>query len=195
MIKTLIFIFGLLIFFSGIFLGGKLKKGEKQALSLDGKKTSFAIIGDEGPPPCSWEVSQPERVMSESKSQAILINAKNSNEKSCETIVSLRAPGFDISPYKDEQKISLAASGKGSLSWILTPRKSGTFEIAVSDIINTKIFGITVTDMFGLNANQAKVFSIIGSLFGPMFTIPWWLDKWHRRKHTEEDSRKNLKNV
>lgn len=183
MFKSFIFTFGLALFLSGIFLGNKLKTGEKKASALDDKRTSFAIIGEGGPPPCSWEVSQPDRVISENKSQAILIKAKNSAEKNCETIVSLHAPGFDLSPYKDEQKINLATSGKGSLSWILTPRKSGTFEIAVSDLIDTKIFGITVTDMFGLTANQAKVFSIIGSLFGPMFTIPWWLDKWRRRKN------------
>ncbi|MBI4226448.1 hypothetical protein HY612_05040 [Candidatus Roizmanbacteria bacterium] len=193
MFRTFIFIFGLAIFFSGIFLGNNLKKDEKQALALDDKKTIFGFVDENVPPPCSWEVKSPERVMSENKSQAIIVQLKNTADKECESTLSLRAPGFDLSPGKEDQSINLMVSNKGSLSWIMTPRKTGTFEIAVSDILNTKIFGITVNNMFGFSAGQAKIFSFIGSLFGPMFTIPWWLDKWHRRKYRQETFEKETK--
>jgi len=184
MAKKFIAIAGILLFLSALLLGNSLRKGENLASALDDEKNVFAIM--EGPPPCTWEVNVPERVIAENKSQAIVVEVSNSADVDCESTLSLRAPGFDMSPPKEEQKIILKSAGKGSLSWILTPRKTGVFEIAVSDIINTRIFGITVKNVFGLTASQAKLFSIVGSLFGPMFTVPWWWDKFRGRKQKQE---------
>lgn len=172
---------GLLLILISILNINSLIKGDKAALTLDRENRAYGSIGD-GPIPCEWEVKTPERIISENKSQAILINISNQFDEKCETVLSLRAPVFDISPIKEEQTIALDASKSGSLSWILTPRKSGTYEFAVSDLINTKVFGITVTNTFGLNVVQAKILSILGTLFGPMFTIPWWWDRLRQRK-------------
>ena len=111
-------------------------------------------------------------------------------DENCRSLISLRSPGFDISPAKDEQTISLNKGGKGSLSWIITPRKSGTFDIALSDSTNTKIYGISVTNILGLSAFQAKIASIFGGLFGPMFTIPWWWDKLRGRSKPKPEVQK-----
>lgn len=184
--KTFIGIVGILLFVFGIFLSNTLRNGERSASSLDGKKTVFGMISDEGPPPCSWDAKSPERVMADNKSQAVVIEVKNTDKKTCESILSLQAPSFETSPPKDEQKITVPAGKAGSLSWILTPRKPGTYQIAVSDILNTKIFGITVTNMFGLTATQAKTFSFFSGLLGPMLTVPWWVDKWFQRKKKQE---------
>ncbi|MBI4067622.1 hypothetical protein HY407_04515 [Candidatus Gottesmanbacteria bacterium] len=165
----------------------KLNSDEKQAFSLDNEKISYGSVG-EGPLPCAWEVKDPERVMSEEKSQALVVKVSNKYDEDCQSILTLSAPGFDLSPNKDEQTIALRKKGKGSLSWIITPRKSGTFEIAISDILNTKIFGITVTNVFGLNAMQAKIASIFGGLFGPMLTVPWWWDRLRRKQKQEVQS-------
>lgn len=184
MVKKFIAFAGILLFLSALVMGNALRKGEKLASALDDEKKVFAIM--EGPPPCTWEAKVPERVMAENKSQAIVVEVTNSADVDCESTLSLRAPGFDMSPPKEEQKITLKSASKGSLSWILTPRKTGTFELAVSDIINTQIFGITVNNVFGLSTSQAKLFSIVGSLFGPMFTVPWWWDKLRGRKQKQE---------
>lgn len=181
---------GIFLFFSSFSLGNNLRTGEKLAAALDNEETVFAVTGDDVAPPCSWNVSVPERVMAENKSQAVVVEVSNSVDVACESIVSLRAPGFDVSPAKDEQKITLKSGGKGSLSWILIPRKTGTFEIAISDIVKTRIYGITVKNVFGLTTTQAKSFSIVGSLFGPMFTVPWWVEKmWFRRKRKQEQQK------
>ena len=74
------------------------------------------------------------------------------------------APGFEISPAREEQKIALKAGGAGSLSWIVSPHRTGTFQIAVSDILNTQILGVTVKDENGLTATQAKLLALVGSL-------------------------------
>lgn len=189
MIKALIGTCGIIIFVFCLITGINLVRNESSALALDDKKTRFGMISDDAPPFCTWEVELPERVMSEDKSQAVVMHTKNAAKKDCESYISLRAPGFDISPAKEEQKITLPAQGKGSISWIITPRKSGAYEIAVSDALNTKILGVTVTNIFGLDAIQAKLFSTVGGIFGPMMTIPWWWDRWRRKP--KQDIRKD----
>lgn len=180
--KTLIGIGGIVLLLYGLTLRNNLQNSEVQATKLDGEKHAFAVIGDDAPPPCNWEVTEPERVMAENKSQAVVVKTTNNEKKPCESYLSLRAPSFDLSPAKEEQHVTLPAGDKGSVSWILTPRKTGTYEVAVSDIIDTKIFGIAVTNVFGLTAAQAKVFATLSSLLGPMLTVPWWVDKWFQRK-------------
>lgn len=182
MLKKFSPLIGLLIFIIAILLIFKIKAEEKKAAQRDDKKKVFAIVGEDTPPSCNWEVAMPDRVMTENTTQAIIVETFNPNKKDCETYLSLRSPGFNIQPAREEQKINLEPNKKGSISWIITPQKSGNFEITLSDIINTKILGINVTNMFGLSAFQAKILSVIGSLFGPMFTIPWWWDRFKKRR-------------
>jgi hypothetical protein len=183
--KKIIGAIGLFLCALSLLFFGKFLLAEKKALSLDAKKTAFAEIIDEYPP-CQWEVTAPDRVLSEDKSQAITVKTSNHMDGACRSTISLHAPGFDISPSKEDQQTVLPVKQSGSLSWILTPRKTGTFEISVSDIINTKIFGITVTNTFGLSSFQAKIASIIGSIFGPMLTIPWWWERLLNRKKPKQ---------
>ena len=180
--KKLFALAGLVISIFSVILIVKNNSEEKKAVRRDEVKKIFAIVGEDTPPSCNWNVKMPDRVMTENTSQAIIAETSNSAKKNCETYLSLLAPGFDVQPAKEEQKINLEPNRKGSASWIITPQKSGNFELTVSDIINTKIFGVNVTNMFGLNAFQAKILSVLGSLFGPMFTIPWWWDRFKKRR-------------
>jgi hypothetical protein len=181
MIKKILGIAGILIFLFALLIVFKLQQTKNQAVARDDKQTAYGIIEGDALP-CSWDVNEPERVISENKSQAILIQLVSPADASCSSVITLRAPGFDISPAKEEQGIKLAEKGMGSVSWILTPRKSGVFEIAVTDMLQTKILGISVTNVFGLNTFQARIASIIGSVFGPMMTVPWWWDRLRGRK-------------
>ena len=184
--KSFIAIIGVILFLGAYYLKDSIRVGENKATALNNTKHVFGMISDDAPPPCSWIVIPPEKVMSEDKTQSVVVGFENSEKKPCETYLSLRAPSFDTTPSKDEQKISVPPGKTGSISWILTPRKTGTFEVAVSDILNTNIYGITVTNIFGLNATQAKIFSMLGTLLGPMLTAPWWVDKWFQRKKKQE---------
>src|SRR3990167_4354020 len=132
--KTLIAIGGIIILISGFILNSRVKEGEKLAAARNKKENKFAMISDEFPQ-CNWNVHSPDSVMAENKSQAIMIDTKNPAKKQCETYLSLRAPGFDMNPPKEEQKVTLPAGGKGSISWIIIPDKVGTFDVTVSDII------------------------------------------------------------
>lgn len=175
MIKKLLGIGGLGIFVFCVVLGLNLWRVESQASFRDSKNTKYGMVM--GPPFCNWSVKLPERVMSEDKSQAVVVRVQNPTKEECESSISLRAPGFDISPMKEEQKIALTPAGKGSLSWIITPRRTGSYQITVSDALNTSVLGVSVTNIFGFSSIQAKIFSVVGGLFGPMFTVPWWWDR------------------
>ena len=180
--KIVVGVTGIVILVISLLSFYSLYQSEYLASMLYDKKTAFGII--QGPPQCAWQVKPPEKVISENKSQAIIVETKNTARTECASTISIRAPGFDTSPTDDEQEITHPVKGKGSLSWILTPRKTGTFDIAISDVLNTDIFGITVTNLFGLSTTQAKLFSIFGTLFGPMLTVPWWWDRFRQRKPT-----------
>ncbi len=189
MSKALVGLLGILLCGASIFYIRSLSAGEKKASALDNTKTVYGSVGGDILP-CTWDVKFPERVMPENKSGSVLVEASSSADAACESTISLRAPSFDVSPNKEEQKINLPAGKKGSLSWILTPRKTGIYEISVSDILNTKIFGITVTNTFGLTAVQAQLASTVGGLFGPMLTLPWWWDRLRNHKQNS-DSKKS----
>ena len=178
MLKTVIAVAGVLLFLVGLVLGISLILDALRAASLDETETIYAAIGFDGPPFCAWDASLSERVMTQNTSQAVLVKLNNPADLACESTVALRAPGFDVSPMREEQKMVLAVGAAGSLSWIVSPRRTGTFQIAVSDILNTKILGVTVKDEYGLTATQAKLLALVGSLFGPMLTLPWWVDKF-----------------
>ena len=178
MMKTIIAMAGVLLFLVGLVLGISLIVGALRAASLDETNTIHAAISEDAPPFCTWEASISARVMTQNTSQAVLVKLNNPADRACESTIALRAPGFEISPMREEQKIALAAGAAGSLSWIVSPRRTGTFQIAVSDILNTQILGVTVKDEYGLTATQAKLLALVGSLFGPMLTLPWWVEKF-----------------
>src|SRR3989338_4000519 len=122
--KNFIAISGMIIFISSIALGIYLKQGRSKALSKNKKETVNAIISDEILP-CKWKAENPEPVMTENKSQSILVKVSNSNNEDCQSIISLRAPDFDFSPNSEDQNIKLTGNVNGSLSWIITPKKTG----------------------------------------------------------------------
>lgn len=54
-----------------------------------------------------------------------------------------------------------------------------------AEIIDSKDVRISVTNIFGLRASQAFLLSIVLAAFGPILTVPFWLDKWQKRKGKE----------
>lgn len=178
--KVIIGLFGVGLLLFSLLLMRELQKGSQLARRIDNEKTVNGVV--DGPASCEWDLDGLERIMSENASQVILIDVSNPLDEPCEVALLFRAPGFDVSPNKEEQKISLRQGEDGSLSWIISPRKTGTFEVTLTDMIRTRVLGISVTNVLGLSAVQAKFISVIGSVCGPMFTIPWWWDRMRQRK-------------
>jgi hypothetical protein len=190
MFKKILFVLGVFLFLTSFVFYKSIKKGESQALALNDQKSSYAVIVSDIPP-CTWGANPPEPVIAENRSGSIVIKVESSKESECESTISLRAPGFDISPSREDQTVSLPAGKEGSISWIISPRKTGVYDLAVSDAVDTKIYGVSVKNIFGLSATQAKIGSFLGSVFGPMLTVPWWWDKLRKKKEIKPDSKES----
>jgi hypothetical protein len=109
MLKKVIFILGILLLIASVFIHSNIVKIENQAVKKDGKKTAFGMISDETPM-CSWSVKEPERAMSENKTQAIYIDITNPAKKPCLSYISLRSPNFELSPARDMETSPTAPS-------------------------------------------------------------------------------------
>lgn len=172
---------GCVIFLLGMGLGLGLLGGAVYALTLDREHIIHGIVNDEFPL-CTWEVAISRRVMAENESLAVSVNVTDPDPKPCRSTLALRAPGFDISPTQEEQTITVPPGQHGSLAWIVTPRKTGAYEVAVADVLTTRNLGLTVTNVLGLTSFQAQLLATLGTFFGPVFTFPWWFERWQRRK-------------
>lgn len=179
--KRILGLTGLIVFVMAVIAGVISLASQQQAQSHDSATDGHGIVvGDVLP--CAWEVSLPQRVLSENKSQTIVVNVTNAMDVDCQSALTLLAPGFDISPRKDEQIVTAKANSRGSVAWIVTPDKAGDYEIAVTDGIDTRVVGVTVTNLFGLTAIQIQIFAVIGSVLGPMLSVPWWWERVQQRK-------------
>lgn len=179
--KRIAGIVGLIIFGMAVIAGVLLLRSQQRAQSRDHTDTSFGIVAGDVPP-CAWEVSLPERVVAEKHPQAIVVNVTNSMDVACQSLVTLLAPGFNVTPRKDEQMITAQPNGKGSVAWIATADDAGEYEIVVTDGIDTRVMGVTVTNLLGLTALQLQILAVVGSIFGPMLSIPWWFERLQQRK-------------
>ena len=178
---------GLVIFFAAIGIGAVLLVMNQNAQSRDHSDEKHGVVVSDYPP-CVWELSIPQRILSENNSQTIVVNTTNATDTECQSQLTLLAPGFDVNPRKEFQTIAAKSQAKGSVAWIVIPHKSGEFDIAVSDGLNTQALGITVTNVLGLTATQAQLCSILGTLLGPMLSVPWWVDRWQKRKRPKEQA-------
>ena len=131
-----------------------------------------------------------QRIMSEAESQSLVIELINENSTtSCVKTIEIQAPNFDISPIETRQTITSSVNIRSaSAVWTITPRKVGDFEITirVNDGTNL-VLGITVTNMFGLHASTIQFLSWLGTVLGPMLSIPWWYEKIIERRKNKAD--------
>ena len=181
MVKRGASLVGLTIFLVAVTAGALLLIMQQQAQFRDHVDDGFGIVMGDALP-CAWEVDLSQRVLSENKTYSIIVNTKNPMDADCQSEVTLLAPGFDISPRKEEQIITAKANSRGSIVWIVTPDEAGEYEIAVTDGVDTVVTGVTVTNLFGLTAVQIQMLAVVGSILGPMLSIPWWLDRLQQRK-------------
>lgn len=195
---VLFLLLGMVLLIGGIWsvfsLKSRLDQGMMDAKALD----NVFGVGGGGvqPDPCrsvlSAEVIPAQRVMSESDTQVLTATLTNHDNKlTCDEDVGFYAPEFDFSPTTPlPRHLTIPPGQKRSLSWILVPRKLGTFMIGVGlDPLGIEPFiGITVTNVFGLTIWQAQLLSYVGTFggtfFGPVLSFTWWYTIWkkHRRK-------------
>jgi hypothetical protein len=139
------------------------------------------------------------KVMSVSESQKLTAILVNQGHEKCKVSITLDAPNFTTSGEK-KQTFSIAQYATTKFNWVLSSDKPGTYTVIVSissgdetaEIIDSKDVGISVTNIFGLQASQISLLSIFSAVFGPILTVPFWLDKL--QKQTAKGSKLESKN-
>jgi hypothetical protein len=187
MIGKILAICGVIIFVVSIVFALILWVASRQATQLN----AFQSMGWGGGPgvgpvaPCTISSVNVPTVMSDHESQPVIVNFSQSEPGApgCEDVVSINAPGFDVSPHASQQSFTMPPHRETtSVSWILSPKKQGTYTVQVSKMGSTYTYGISITDVFGLNVWQvgllAKIGSVLGSLLTLVFTAnSWWWDR------------------
>ncbi len=185
MLRNILGVAGLIVLLLAAGLAGVLWLMRADAQTRDTLDQKHGVIvGDF--PPCSWDVDMPARVVSEGSSQSLIVRAANPNAEECQSALTLLAPGFDHSPRNAQQTLIAKPKSEGSIAWVMVAQKTGNYEFIVTDGVKTRALGVSVTNVFGLTALQAQLLSVLGSLFGPMFTVPWWFDRWQKRKQAKQ---------
>lgn len=125
-----------------------------------------------------------DRVMSEDDEQALTVVVGNQvDEVACVVNVQLAALRFDVSPPALSQTSMELASGETqSFVWLIAPRRTGEHTIIVTANEELRSLGVTVRTWLGLTAGQARVASWLATLLGPVLTLPWWLERWEKRR-------------
>ncbi len=139
----------------------------------------------ERPGPCLQllaDVAIERRVMTDRESQALTIDLHNENNIDCTTDVAVHAPDFRTSPLENTLTVEVPAGSRTQLVWILSPRRSGTYQVAVAVGGEAELIGLSVTNVLGLTVAQAQIVSLFGTILGPMLTLPWWIGWWRRRR-------------
>lgn len=170
---------GLLLLLAGLGLGWYLFSQARQAQNLDASFSGESLDGACAHPQPVIEVSN--RTMSESDTQAIRVHLTNTSEADCTVTVMLNAPNFDLGLSGAAQSIVVPAAGTATLSWIIAPKKVGTFEVTVQSGADTAVAGLTVVNVLGLSASQLQLLSLLSTFLGPMLSAPWWFELFRSR--------------
>lgn len=117
-----------------------------------------------------------KRIMSEKESQIVTVIVRNTEPRACDLTIEFVAPQFDLGGAENKHEIHLNVLEERKITWIIAPKETGDYQLAVSSGLVRKYFGITVTNILGIPAFWAKIFAVIGGILGPMATLPWLLE-------------------
>lgn len=171
--SSLIGIIGLIV---SLGFSTNLILGEFRARLLDYMELRLS------PVPCdpNMTIEADKRIITENESVVININLFYPSKNQCEVDVYLFTPNFDISPQEESQTAVFTDTAR--VVWVLSPRKFGTYQIAVGAGAHHGSIGITVTNGIGMSAYQVQWFTYIGAFLGSAFSLPWLYTIWQERK-------------
>jgi len=177
MAKRTLAITGIVLFGVGIGLALVLWASAARAYSLDTGGSSQGVTSAASCQHPLGAVTVARRVISESDSESLSVVLGNDTPGECEISVHLSAPNFDISPTDDSRTVDVPPAQSVTIVWILSPRKPGSFQVAVTAGLDSAVIGLTVTNVLGLTPQQAKILSMVATFLGPMLTAPWWYER------------------
>lgn len=172
-------LFGFLLLLAGLGLGWYLFSQAQRAQTLDSNFSGEGMDGACAHPQPVIEVSN--RSMSENDTQALRVRLTNTAAEECTVSVTLNAPNFDLGGTGSTQSVVVPAEGTATLSWIIAPKKVGTFEVTAQGGLDTAVAGLTVLNVLGLSASQLQLLSLLSTFLGPMLSAPWWFELFRSR--------------
>lgn len=180
-------VIGVLLFMTGLVLFGWYQQNENRALARDVQQSGPSLDGPVNQTVCALplvDVELPSRVMSEKESQVLTaVVANRYNTGLCEATLRLAAPDFTVSPAESIPQVAALQPGQqAALTWILSPRATGSYALVVSDSGQSETLGVVVTTVLGFTAAQAQLFSLLATFMGPLLTFPYWFERWEQRR-------------
>ena len=198
--KGLVALFGLVMFMGAL----ALLVSSGISFPFPGESSAAGGGGDGELPPCLWEVSGavvgevPEQgidadpvdldniVMKQSDNLALIVKATPfEGDEECSGTLSADAPSFNISP--SEAFTASATSQRPAIAaLIFAPNTTGRLMFSVSSFGTTffELYDVSVTNSMGIGPGLSQTFTLLGTVFGPILTLPWWLD-WIRERRKE----------
>jgi hypothetical protein len=126
-------------------------------------------------------------VMSENENLALFVTARPfEDDEECDASILINAPDFTSAPT--ELYVYATAESQPQYVVILSPQKAGTLMFSLTgESGGYLIRNVTVTNWMGLSPFWAQLLVGMGTVFGPILTVPWWLDRL--RERNEQRSR------
>lgn len=125
-------------------------------------------------------------VMSESQNLALYVSATPfEGDEECDSFINVNAPNFTSAPTGHY----VYATGDSQAShyvFILSPQKAGSLMFLLTSDQSSYHGDVTVTNWMGLNPFWSQMLVGLGTVFGPMLTVPWWLDRRRESKEIKE---------
>lgn len=188
--RKILVVVGIILLAIGLILHFLLSLTNRSAMEMDGVIASQAPALETMCSQVGIEADIEKRIMSEQESQLLQLFLRTESPTSCTAVVELNVVNFNVSPSGSQREVMLRPETTSALTWVISPQQTGQYTVAitVNDAIIT--LGITVTTVLGLTAAQAQVVSVVGTLLGPMLTIPWWYEQWQKRKKEKAEEAK-----
>lgn len=184
--KKILAIGGIVFWLGGISLGIYLWLITSDARSLSGVEQDKLQSGDSCVTALKDVRVYPE-IMSKSDSTALTAFLLNSDRnQKCEVVVRLNAPDFHVIGSEPDPIQIVPPRQNKMISWILTPKKSGTFQAIVdTGFLNQKV-GIEVTNDEMIPSLAQWWVSFLVYFLGSMLQLPWWLERWEKWKQQKQ---------
>ena len=146
-----------------------------------------------GPPVCFILLEKGERNVTVNTSFPLTITIKPGISLPCQADVFISAPTFDVKP---ESQAFVLPDEQGhqwkSYTFLLVPKQTGNQLVMVSSKYGQDMLYYTVKSSEFLPAWMTPFSGPLLSLFGPILTIPWWIDRLEKKRQETTKGRKNV---
>lgn len=127
-------------------------------------------------------------VLTEGESSTLTLHLRQGriSKSQCVVKVALFAPNFDYEPKVETREVTVPGSGKPvSIVWVLAPKKLGEQAVVITSGSDTAVIKANVVTSFGLTMKQTTILSYVAAFLGPVFTLPWWIERISRRRQSK----------